>query len=267
MNVLKSLTCILAGIAMACSNGALLASTPSSAQSTIKPYFGSLAGLVQLAGSDTLSQAFQTLEPTYLSLVKSKLPETVAFTGIGLNQLDPAKLYFLSSYAPRVYFLYEETGAIDQLGVTIGSVAKPTTGPITGTSYTIFPSGRSCNDPLYSPGNGVRTSTYPLYPGDFVQLPTVNAGQQLGFCLGNGVNSNGVPALTNGQSTIFYNGVSTIDNTQHMIAFFPDTTSQYIIIGFEDWAFGDQDCNDLVFVVDIGPQNAAAWRAGSTMPK
>ena len=106
-----------------------------------------------------------------------------------------------------------------------------------------------------------------MYPGDFVQLPTVNAGQQLGFCLGNEVNSSGTPATYNGQLTIYYNGVSTLDNYQHMIAFFPDTTGQYIIVGFEDWANGDRDCNDLVFVVDIGAQNAAAWRAGSSMPK
>ncbi len=43
-----------------------------------------------------------------------------------------------------------------------------------------------------------------------------------------------------------------------MIAFFPDN-SQYIIIGFEDeYGGGDQDCNDLMFVVDVGPNNAAA---------
>ena len=266
MMVRKILVRTFVAIALSCVGAVAIASTNSPAQSPIKPYFGSLAALVQLEGSDTLSQSFQSLEPGYLSMVKSKLPEGVAFTGAGLNQLDPSRLYFWYNYAPRVYFLYEETGAIDQLGVTIATVSKPTTGALSGTAYTIFPSGRSCTDPLYSPGNGVRTTTYPLYPGDFVQLPTVNAGQQLGFCLGNGVNSNGVPANTNGVPTVYYNGVSTIDNFQHMIAFFPDN-SQYIIIGFEDWAFGDQDCNDLVCVVDVGPQNAAALRSASSLPK
>ena len=39
-----------------------------------------------------------------------------------------------------------------------------------------------------------------------------------------------------------------------MIAFFPDN-SQYIIIGFEDmYGGGDKDCNDMMFVVDIGPE-------------
>jgi len=267
MKVRNAALWTLTTIGLALVGGIATASTPSSAQSPITPRFGALAGLVQLAGSDALSTAFQTYEPSYLAFVKAKLPEGVAFTGNGLNQLDPARLYFLYSYAPRVYFLYEETGVIDQLGVTIGTVAEPVTGPISGTTYTVFPSGRSCTDPLYSPGNGVRTNTYPLYPGDFVQLPTVSAGQQLGFCLSNDVNSAGVPITTNGQPTIYYNGVSQFDNYQHMIAFFPDTTSQYIIVGFEDWANGDQDCNDLMFVVDIGAQNAATLRSSTGLPK
>lgn len=200
-------------------------------------------------------------------MVKSKLPEGVAFTGVGLNQLDPRMLYFTTAYAPRVYYLYEETGPVDQLGATIGTVTTPTTGRTTGTTYTVFPNGKACNDPLYSSNTGVRSVAYPLYPGDFVQLPTVQAGQQLAFCLANNVNSSGVPAYYGSQLGVFYNGVSSIDNFQHMIAFFPDTTNQYIIIGFEDWAFGDQDCNDLVCIVDVGAANAAAWRQANTLPK
>ena len=60
----------------------------------------------------------------------------------------------------------------------------------------------------------------------------------------------------------FYNGASNNpDNFQHMVAFFPDN-SQYIIIGFEDmYNGGDMDCNDLMFVVDVGPNNSAASRS------
>jgi hypothetical protein len=48
-----------------------------------------------------------------------------------------------------------------------------------------------------------------------------------------------------------------------MIAFFPDN-SQYIIIGFEDlYGGGDMDCNDLMFVVDVGVNNAASWKLGT----
>ena len=98
--------------------------------------------------------------------------------------------------------------------------------------------------------------------GDWVQLPTVKAGQQLAFCIYSNENSSGTPG------NVFYNGTSNNpDNFQHMIAFFPDN-SQYLIIGFEDmYGGGDQDCNDLMFVVDIGPQNALALRNPSSLPK
>ena len=266
MSTRKIIASALAVLCIAGISGVAIGSTPSPVQTSWPLFFGPLAGDVQLEGSDTLSKAFETYEPTYLAYVKANLPEGVKFTGNGLNQLDPSRLYFTSAYAPRVYFLYEETGAIDQLAVTIGTAAAPTTGAISGTTTTLFPYGRSCTDPLFSPNNGVRTTTDPLYPGDFVQLPTVSAGQQLGFILGNG-DTSGSLYQVNGQNCVYYNGVSPIDNYQHMIAFFPDTTSQYIIIGFEDWAFGDQDCNDMVFVVDIGASNAAALRATTTLPK
>jgi hypothetical protein len=120
--------------------------------------------------------------------------------------------------------------------------------------------------------------TYPLLNGDFVQLPTVLAGQQLAFCMANlgmktieggNVGTSGTPAAaySGGPSAIAYNGVSPIDDFQHMIAFFPDDSSQYIIIGFEDWWFGDKDCNDQVIVVDVGLANANAWRSGAIMAK
>jgi hypothetical protein len=84
--------------------------------------------------------------------------------------------------------------------------------------------------------------------------------------------STGIPKNITGNTgtvpEVFYNGVSPIDNYQHMIAFFPDN-SQYIIIGFEDWggAASDHDCNDCVVVVDVGTANAAAWRSGTSLPK
>jgi hypothetical protein len=48
---------------------------------------------VQVEGSDSLSAAFETLEPNYLAFVEAKLPEKVAFTGNGLSQLDPSRLF------------------------------------------------------------------------------------------------------------------------------------------------------------------------------
>jgi hypothetical protein len=90
----------------------------------------------------------------------------------------------------------------------------------------------------------------------------VQVGQQLAFFVMANLDGTGNPADT------WYNGsTNNSDGFQHMIAFFPDN-SQYVIIGFEDMANGgDQDCNDVMFVVDVGPNNAAAWRVPSGMPK
>ncbi len=120
----------------------------------------------------------------------------------------------------------------------------------------------TCMSDVHWNGSTSRTSTYPVLPGDFVQLPTVNAGQQLAFFCYSNESSKGAPA------NVWYNGASNnSDGFQHMIAFFPDN-SQYIIIGFEDYpGGGDQDCNDVMFVVDIGAENAAALRSASSLPK
>jgi uncharacterized protein DUF4114 len=244
-------------------SSAASAQTLSPFQSPYRPSGLPLAGSVYMLGTDSLSATLQANVPGYISMIKSKLPETVAFTGAGLNQLDPQRLYFLFSYAPRVYFLYEGACYTDALGVTIATVSAPTSKPATGTSYTVFPNGHSSISPVCASESGVRSATEPLLAGDFVQLPTVNAGQQLAFFLMSNLNSSGsTPANT------FYNGsANNADGYQHLIAFFPDN-SQYIIIGFEDmYGGGDKDCNDMMFAVDVGPNNAAVWRAPTAMPK
>ena len=239
------------------------AQTPSPYQIKASSYMPALAGTVYLAGSDSASSIFSSnYQNTYINYIKAKLPETVAFTGIGLNQLDPQRLYFQFAYAPRIYFIYEGACYDNALVCTIATVSAPTNKPTTGTSSTIFPFVHCSISPVCCSGSGVRSSSEPLYFGDFVQLPTVQAGQQLAFSILANLDSTGKPAY------IYYNGTNNDpDGFQHMVAFFPDN-SQYIIIGFEDMnGGGDQDCNDLMFVVDVGPNNAAAWRAPSSLPK
>lgn len=179
----------------------------------------------------------------------------MAFTGAGLNQLNPEQLYFWFTYTPRCYFIYGYAGFIDGFGVTIANVTAPTTSQVVGTNLT-------CMSDVHWNGATSRSSTYPVQPGDFIQLPTVNAGEQLAFMCYSNESSNGTPA------NVWYNGsANNSDGFQHMIAFFPDN-SQYIIIGFEDYpGGGDKDCNDVMFVVDIGPNNAAALRNVNNMAK
>jgi hypothetical protein len=247
---------------LSCLAATASAQTLSPFQSAYRPLGLSIVSKVYLDSTDTTSTSEYSNNATWTAYIQKMLPETVAFTGIGLNQLNPQQLYFLFSYTPRVYFIYEGAGYIDALGATIATVSTPTNKPTTGTSYTLFPDQHWSMGPWAS-GSGVRSTSEPLMPGDFVELPTINAGQQLAFFIMSNMNSStGVPEYT------FYNGASNNpDNFQHMVAFFPDN-SQFIIIGFEDmYGGGDKDCNDLMFVVDVGPNNAAAWRAPSSMPK
>jgi hypothetical protein len=214
-----------------------------------------IIGKVYAGASDSKSQAYAAYQSSYQNTITSIVQEGVVFTGAALNQLDPTRLYFWFDYAPRVYFIYGYASNVHGLGATIATVSAPTSQNLTGNTFTIFPNAHWNNSTS-------RSSTYPLLPGDFVQLPTVNAGQQLAFFVYSNIQSNGTA------ENIFYNGASNnVDNFQHMIAFFPDN-SQYIIIGFETLLNGgDKDCNDLMAVIDIGPLNAAALRNASSLPK
>lgn len=252
-------------LAVLCVNGLAVtasAQTLSKYQPTDRPLGLPLIGQTYLDGTDATSQVFDNYKQTYLNIITTNLPERVAYTGANLNQLDPTRLYFLFDYAPRIYYIYEGACYDNALGVTIATVSAPTNKPTTGSSYTVFPFVHSSISPVCSSGSGKRSKSEPLLAGDFVQLPTVTAGQQLAFFIMANMDSNWNPA------DVYYNGNSNNpDNFQHMICFFPDN-SQYLIIGFEDmYGGGDRDCNDLMFVVDIGPNNAAALRAPSSMPK
>lgn len=240
----------------------LVAGTISSVQSTFRPLGLTVVAKVQTYGSDSTAQAFESKKSTYINYCNSMLPEGSQFTGSGLYKLDPTRLYFLFDYAPRVYFIKDGACYKNGLGATIATLSAPTNSVLTGNTFTIFP---NCSSPagMCGAGGSTRTQSEPLLYGDFVQLPTVTAGQQLAFFLMANLNSTGsTPEAT------YYNGTgNNPDNFQHMIAFFPDN-SQYIIIGFEDmYGGGDKDCNDVIFVVDVGPMNALIWRDPSSLPK
>jgi hypothetical protein len=238
------------------------AQTKSPFQPSQRPLGLPLMGKTYLDGTDALSLSFDASKQSFLNVITTNLKETVAYTGAGLNQLDPTRLFFMFDYAPRVYYIYEGACYDNALGVTIATVTAPTSTPVTGTSYTVFPFVHSSIGPVCCSGSGTRSSSEPLMAGDFVKLPTVKAGQQLAFFIMAEMDGSANP------QDVYYNGnTNNADNFPHMIAFFPDN-SQYMIIGFEDmYNGGDKDCNDLMFVVDVGPANSAALRVANTMPK
>jgi hypothetical protein len=234
----------------------------SPVQSSLRPLGLPVIGDVQLKNTDNAAKSFEKVKGQYLSYCKKMLPEGEVFTGAGLNQLDPQRLYFLFDYAPRVYFLAEGACYMDALGATIATVSAPSSGVLKGNTFTIFPNSHSSISDVCASNSGTRSQGEPLLAGDFVQLPTVKAGQQLAFFLMAQMDASGNPDY------VYYNGSSNNpDKFQHLIAFFPDN-SQYMIIGFEDmYNGGDKDCNDVLFVVDVGPMNAQLLRNPNTLPK
>ena len=240
----------------------LAAATYSSIQSSWVPLGLPIVSKVQVLGSDAAAASFETVKTSYMTYSTKMLPEGVAFTGAGLYQLDPQRLYFLFDYAPRVYFIKDGACSNNALGATIAKMSAPTSSVLTGNTFTILPNA-SCGLGNCGSGSIIRTTAEPLFYGDFVQLPTVKAGEQLSFFLMAHLDSNG-----NNPEAVYYNGTSNNpDLFQHMIAFFPDN-SQYVIIGFENmFGGGDKDCNDVMFAVDVGPMNALTWRDITSLPK
>jgi hypothetical protein len=236
----------------------------ASVQSTYKPLGWTLAAQVEVGGCDAAAKAFATVMPGFQTLTSGSLKEGVAFAQANNNLLDPQRLYFFSAYAPRIYFLSTGGWYTDALGVTIGTATAPNGKPPAGTNYTVFPNANSyySNTDSAKQTNGQRTQFCPLLPGDFVQLPTVNAGQALSLVFMSQLDSNGNPA------NVFYNDPNAnADKYQHMVAFFPPN-SNYIIVGFEDlYGGGDKDYNDVVIVIDVGATNASLWQNSGTLPK
>jgi hypothetical protein len=235
-------------------------------QSTYRELGWSIAAQVEVVGCDAAAQAVQALLPSWETYINSILQEGVAFAQANQCQLDPSSLYFYYAYAPRIYMAMDGGWYTDGIGVTIGPAAPLNGQPTAGTNYLVFPNGNmnyNNNCPTKQVGN-TRTTFCPLLPGDFVQLPTVQPGQQLSLVFFSNVNSNGVP------TNVFYEDPNAnCDGMQHMVAFFPSVGSQYIIIGFEDEpkSISDFDYNDMVIIVDVGPQNAAMLMNNSSMPK
>jgi hypothetical protein len=263
-NCLRSL---IAAAIVSCLATSSVAQTLETYQGLPRPLNLSPIGPTYKSASHASSIAFaNSLLPGFLGFIQSHLPEGKVFTGASLNQLDPTRLFFTSDYSPTVYFLSEGAGYNNALCVTIAQAALPTNKPVAGDHYIVFPLAQS---PKGTVNTGPKLSqTQPLMPGDFVELGPVSAGSQLAFFLAAEMDSTTASATP---KYVYYNGEATNpDNYQHMIAFFPND-GQFIIIAFEDMNSvtepSDRDCNDVVFAVDIGPDNANTLRNISSFPR
>lgn len=219
--------------------------TESPVQSTARPFGLDIVGPVQLAGSDERSADFQTnVLPIAEEFVNVNLNEKVPVANATSLALDPSQLDLLTTADVRVYFVGEGAGYHNTLGFnTSGS------GISSGDPQLIFPDASASNSYLSS-GADTRKASEPLLAGDFVELGTLEAGTHLDFFLiANGANG-GTNVYSTDQSI-------NPDGINHVVTHaFALEDSPYLLIGFEDlFGGGDNDFNDLVFVLDIGIEN------------
>jgi len=217
------------------------AQTPTSPQPTIRPFSLPLISQTQLTGSDSRAAAFNSdYLPRFRQIINDNLSESVVFTGVSGFKLDSSKFFLLrqSPYPIRVYFLAEGAGFWN----TLGFAFTPAGQAQSGTPYLIFPNASD------NPGRP-RTLNTPVREGDFVDIGVGGNGWQLDFFLiADGARSG---------RTWYWNDIDKNgDGLQHVVAFLIPN-SPFILVGFEDlWGGGDRDYNDILYVVDIGLENA-----------
>ncbi|WP_168164182.1 DUF4114 domain-containing protein [Pirellula sp. SH-Sr6A] len=238
-----------------------LGGTPASPQATPVPLNLTLAGQVQVTGSDARSADFnKNYLPVFNKIINDNLSESVVFTNASGFKLDSSKL-FLRMQAKetiRVYFLAEGAGYMN----TVGFAFTPAGSPTPGSPRVMYPNA--------SVGTGKRTVSAPIRAGDFVEIGKGGNGWQLDFFLiGDAFNLWANEKKRKANDFIWYwNDVEkNSDGTQHVVAFaLPN--SPYILIGFEDlFGGGDRDYNDALFVVDIGIENVVSLTDDpSTLP-
>lgn len=258
----KSIAKQLFGIAFASFGAALCyGGTPASPQATPVPLNLTIAGQVQVSGSDSRAAAFnKDYLPTFNKIINDNLSESVVFTNAAGFKLDSSKLFLRmeAKETIRVYFLAEGAGYMN----TVGFAFTPAGSPTPGTPRVMYPNA--------SVGTGKRTVNAPIRAGDFVEIGKGGNGWQLDFFLiGDAFNIWNNQKKRKASDFIWYwNDIEkNSDGIQHVVAFaLPN--SPYILIGFEDlFRGGDRDYNDALFVVDIGIENVVSLTDDpSTLP-
>lgn len=220
----------------------------SPVQSPARPYGLDVVDKVVKAGGDEQSKEFLKQElPAMQKLIDENLHEkTDAFVlkgaSNGLIALDTTKLTLAVSSEVRAYFVGEGAGYHNSLGFNTKGY-----GVESGNPLLVFPDASSSVSYLSS-GSGKRTTSEPLFPGDFVQLGKYDAGTQFDFFL----ISNGA---SGGKDVFSTNHELNQDKLDHVVAF-AQVDNPYVLIGFEDlFGGGDNDYNDLLFAVYFGGEN------------
>jgi hypothetical protein len=242
--------------------------TTASPQATPLPLGIPIVSTVKVTGSDARAANFNSnWLPQFRTIINNNLKESVVFNAASGFKLD-ADRFFLRQAARetiRVYFLAEGAGYQNAVGFTF----TPAGSPVPGTPNLIYPNSSSKSGTS-------RTVDEPLKQGDFVDIGFGGNGWQLDFfLLSDGFRTwkahtgkKNYQNLANPSIPWLWNDLKkNSDRLQHVVAFvLPD--SPYVLVGFEDIVGGgDKDYNDVLFVVDIGLENAMNLVDESTLPQ
>ncbi len=240
------LALLLAGLAPAAARAGIV----SPVQSTATPLGLSPVAPVMLAGSDERAATFQAdALPLVIETAVRELGEQQAVTDLDVLRLDAGRLVMPYAVDPRVYFVGEGAGYRNSLLAQVTTAGGTTLDPM-----LVLPNASS-TVPFGIPDDPRRTGSAPLSAGDFVDLPTVTAGDRLDFHL--------VPNGANGSQDHLFSTDASLNTDgleQHTVSLVLSALkdSPYLLIGFEDLpGGGDLDYNDLVFALDVGEANVA----------
>lgn len=224
---------------------------------------------VQRAGSDWASTWFLIRWlPTMMDLANVRLQDNAAKARFSELVLDPTRLKLAETTDVRIYFVGEDSGKRNSLGINLDGI-----GIDEGNPSLIFPESSSANG-LHSIAKAVGKwkslfsfavifarkplgRDFPLMHGDFVDLGIVEAGTTLNFFLvGDGAQNDG--NADRWKEVFTTHPEKNVDKVPHAVAIALEN-SPYLLLSFEDlYGGGDRDYSDCVFAVKMSNYNVAA---------
>ena len=189
----------------------------------------------------------------FLSTVKHlinshDLPKTIAETW---KPLDATKFTLAEAYGVRAYFVGSDTSYNNSLGFNTSGQG------VDGSPLLIFPNASTAvkfaNADSRKLDSNLRTTSTPLFPGDFVDLGSgergmLEKGTNLDFFLiRDGFNTQ--PKV--GSAPDILSAAS-----GNLVAF-AQADNPYVLISFEDGS-GSNDYSDTLFAIDMGANNVNA---------
>lgn len=216
-------------------------------QSEARPHGMEPVTPVRAAASDPRSQAFRD----------DVLPEINRFLS-GEDYVEalensivatPEVLTLAESGDVRVYFVGSESGAHNSIGISAAGAGGQ------AERRLLFPNAKSDTGPFKTVSDAA-----PLQSGDFVDLGVQSGGSLLDlFVVADGAR--------NPQGRILGSDPATNPDGKSNVRIYGAVDDSILIVGFEDTpGGGDQDFQDVVLAVEVGPGNVRAILNSGKLP-